>query len=141
MYCVILPTVWAGMGPGCLIYLAALKTIPEEIYEAADIDGAGFLGKVWHITVPSIKVLILINFIGAVVNAFRVSGYILAMTGGGPEGATEVLALKIFFDAFVYLRFGVATATAWILGAMLIGFTVFQLRRLSRVEFRTAGGK
>ncbi|KPJ57727.1 MAG: hypothetical protein AMS16_00920 [Planctomycetes bacterium DG_58] len=139
MFCVILPTVWAGMGPGCLIYLAALKTIPEEIYEAADIDGAGFLGKLRHITIPSIKVLILINFIGAVVNAFRVSGYILAMTGGGPEGATEVLALKIFFDAFVFLRFGVATATAWILGAMLIGFTVFQLRRLSRVEFRTAG--
>ena len=50
-----------------------------------------------------------------------------------------MLALKVFFDAFVYLRFGMATATAWILGAMLIGFTVFQLRRLSRVEFRTAG--
>ncbi len=138
MFCVILPTVWAGMGPGCLIYLAALKTIPEEIYEAADLDGAGFLGKVRHIALPSIKVLILINFIGAVVNAFRVSGYILAMTGGGPAGATEVLALKVFFDAFVYLGFGLATATAWILGAMLIGFTVFQLRRLSRVEFRTA---
>ena len=141
MFCVVLPTIWAGVGPGCLIYLAALKTIPEEIYEAADLDGAGFLGKAWHITIPSIKVLILINFIGAVVNAFRVSGYILAMTGGGPAGATKVMALKVFFEAFVYLRFGVATATAWVLGAMLIGFTVFQLRRLSRVEFRTAAGK
>ncbi len=138
MFCIILPTVWAGMGPGCLIYLAALKTIPEDLYEAADLDGAGFLGKARHITIPTIKVLILINFIGAVVNAFRVAGYILAMTGGGPAGATQVLALKVFFDAFVYLRFGMATATAWMLGAMLIGFTVFQLRRLSRVEFRTA---
>ena len=139
MFCIILPTVWAGMGPGCLIYLAALKTIPEDLYEAADLDGAGFLGKAWHIAIPSIKVLIVINFIGAVVNAFRVSGYILAMTGGGPGRATQVLALKVFFDAFVYLRFGIATATAWILGSMLIAFTIFQLRRLSRVEFRTAG--
>jgi len=139
MFCVVLPTAWAGMGPGCLIYLAALKTIPEDLYEAADLDGAGFFSKAWHITVPMIKVLIIINFIGAVVNAFRVSGYILAMTGGGPAGATEVLALKIFFDAFVHLRFGMATATAWLMGAMLIGFTVFQMRRLSRVEFRTAG--
>jgi multiple sugar transport system permease protein len=139
MPCVILPTVWAGIGPGCLIYLAALKTIPEDLYEAADLDGAGFLGKTWHITIPSIRVLIAINFIGAVIGAFRVAEYILAMTGGGPAKATQVLALKIFYDAFVYLRFGFATATAWVLGGMLIGFTVFQLKRLSRVEFRTAG--
>ena len=139
MFCIILPTIWAGVGPGCLIYLAALKTIPDDLYEAADLDGAGFFGKAWHVAIPTIKVLIVINFIGAVVNAFRVAAYILAMTGGGPAGATEVLALKVFYDAFVYLRFGIATATAWILGAMLIGFTVFQLRRLSRVEFRTAG--
>jgi len=139
MFCVVLPTVWAGMGPGCLIYLAALKTIPEDLYEAADIDGAGFFSKIWHITIPTIKVLIIIQFIGAVVGAFRTAGYILAMTGGGPNRATEVMALKIFYDAFVFLRFGTATAMAWILGFFLIGFTVFQLKRLSKVEFRTAG--
>ena len=48
------------------------------------------------------------------------------------------MALKIFYDAFVYLKFGLATANAWILGSMLIGFTVFQLKRLANVEFRTA---
>jgi len=139
MFCVVLPTVWAGMGPGCLIYLAALKTIPDDLYEAADIDGAGFFSKIWHITIPTIRVLIVIQFIGAVVGAFRTAGYILAMTGGGPNRATEVMALKIFYDAFVFLRFGMATAMAWILGFLLIGFTVFQMKRLSRVEFRTAG--
>ncbi len=138
MLCVVLPSVWAGVGPGCLIYLAALKTIPEDLYESADIDGAGFFAKLWHVTLPSIKVLIIINFIGAVVTAFRVSGYILVMTGGGPGDATKVLALKVFYDAFVYLRFGIATSTAWILGSLLLGFTVFQLKRLSRVEFRAA---
>jgi ABC-type sugar transport system permease subunit/ABC-type glycerol-3-phosphate transport system substrate-binding protein len=138
MPCVVLPTAWAGMGPGCLIYLAALKTVPEELYEAADMDGANFFEKLWNVTLPTIKILIIINFIGAVVNAFRVAGYILAMTGGGPANATKVMALKIFYDAFVYLQFGLATANAWILGAMLIGFTVFQLKRLANVEFRTA---
>jgi multiple sugar transport system permease protein len=139
MACIVLPTVWAGMGPGCLIYLAALKTIPDDLYEAADLDGAGFFNKIWHITIPSIQVLIVINFIGAVVGSFRVAEYILAMTGGGPGGATQVLALKVFYDSFVFLRFGFATATAWIFGAMLVGFTVYQLKRLSSVEFKAGG--
>ncbi len=140
----LLPTIWAGMGPGCLIYLAALKTIPEDLYEAADIDGAGIWGKTFHIAIPSIRSLILINFIGAMIGTMKTGGgFILAMTGGGPYtpyGRTEVVGLHIFWQAFAYLRFGAATAMAWVLGAMLIGFTVFQLQRLSRMEFRTAAG-
>ena len=141
----LLPTVWAGMGPGCLIYLAALKTIPEEIYEAADIDGAGIRHKVTHVAIPTIKILVMINFVGAMIGAIRGSGgFILAMTGGGPYtglgGATEVVGLKLFFVTFGYLQFGVGAAMAWVIGAILIGFTVMQLKRLSNVEFRTAGG-
>jgi multiple sugar transport system permease protein len=143
LFFVLLPTVWAGMGPGCLIYLAALKTIPEEMYEAADVDGAGICAKLVQVTLPSIKALVLINFIGAMIGAMRSGGdFVLAMTGGGPytpRGQTEVIGLQIFYQAFFYLRFGLATAMAWILGAMLIGFTVMQLQRLSRMEFRAAG--
>lgn len=141
----LLPTIWAGMGPGCLIYLAALKTIPEEIYEAADIDGAGIRKKVFHVAIPSIKALIMINFIGAMVGAVRSGGeFMLAMTGGGPytpHGQTELVGLHIFWESFGYLRFGSATAMAWVVGSMLIGFTVVQLQRLSKLEFRTVGGK
>jgi len=140
----LLPTIWAGMGPGCLIYLAALKTVPEDLYEAADIDGAGIWAKARHIAVPGIKALILINFIGAIIGVMKTGGgFILAMTGGGPYtpyGRTEVVGLHIFWQAFGFLRFGPATAMAWILGAMLIGFTVVQLQKLSRMEFRTAKG-
>lgn len=139
----LLPTVWAGMGPGCLIYLAALKTVPDDIYEAADIEGAGVWAKVRHIAIPSIGTLIGINFIGAMIGAMKSgSEYILAMTGGGPYtpyGTTEVVGLHIFWEAFGYLRFGTATAMAWVLGSMLIGFTVVRLQRLSRMEFRTVG--
>lgn len=139
----LLPTIWAGMGPGCLIYLAALKTVPEDLYEAADLEGAGLFAKIRHITLPSIRALVLINFVGAMIGAMKSgSQYVLAMTGGGPYapyGATEVVGLHIFWEAFGYLRFGSATAMAWILGSLLIGFTVFQLRRLSRMEFRGSG--
>ena len=76
--------------------------------------------------------------IGAVRGA---SQYVLAMTGGGPYsergGATEVIGLKIFYTTFGQLQFGIGAAMAWVLGSMLIGFTVIQLQRLSRLEFRT----
>ena len=140
----ILPSIWAGMGPGCLIYLAALKGIPEDLYEAADIDGAGSFQKAWHISIPSIKALIVINFIGASIGCMHSgSNFILAMTGGGPYspyGETEVIGLHIFWEAFGFLRFGMATAMAWVLAVILIGFTVHQLQKLSRMEFKAAGG-
>lgn len=133
-----IPGIWAGAGPGCLIYLAALKTIPEEQFEAAEIDGAGFWHKTGKIVFPSLRALIFINFVGAVSAAFHGATNILIMTGGGPEGMTEVASLKIFYEAFTRLRFGPATAMAWVLGSMLVGFTVVQLRRISQMEFKTA---
>ncbi len=134
----VLPGFWASVGPGCLIYLAALKTIPLEQFEAAEIDGATFLQKTRLIVFPGLKGLILINFIGAVAGAFHGATNILIMTGGGPDRATEVSALLLFFEAFTRLRLGHATAMAWIIGSMLIGVTVLQLQRLSRMEFKTA---
>ena len=142
MVAVLLPTIWAGLGPGCLIYLAALKMVPEECYEAADIDGAGVVLKVRNITLPFIKMLIMINAIGAIIGAFMTSETIFAMTAGGPytpHGATEVVGLQLFYTAFVYLKFGVANAMAWVLGFILLGLTLIQIRNLSRVEFK--GGR
>jgi len=138
MLCVILPGVWAGAGPGSIIYLAALRTVPEEIYEAADIDGAGPIQKIWRITLPYLKPLIIINFVGAFIGTFHATQNIFVMTMGGPEYATHTLSLEIWFNAFLYLKFGYATAMAWIMGSMLIGFTLYQLRIFQRVQF-TAG--
>jgi len=136
----VIPMVWAGMGPGCLIYLAALKGIPDDYYEAADIDGASFIDKILFVVFPMLKALILINFVGAFIGSwYAATGNILLMTGGG--GNTEVAGLHIWYKAFTYLKFGPATAMAWMLGFMLIGFTVHQLQILSRVEFRAATKK
>lgn len=136
LWCVV-PTIWAGAGPGCLIYLAALKGLPDEQYEAADIDGAGVWQKFWNVTVPNLKALIIINFVGAVIVGFKESSNIFVMTGGGPENATMTVGLEIWYNAFLYLNFGRATAMAWIMGFLLIGFTVHQLRILNRLEFRS----
>ena len=136
MICCIIPTVWAGAGPGCLIYLAALKTVPDDLYEAAAIDGCGFWAKLRHVTIPSIKGLIIIQFIGAFIGAAQSTGYILVMTFGGPNDSTKVAGLYIFEKAYLYLKFGSAVAAAWILGVGLLGFTVLQMKRLSRMEFK-----
>jgi ABC-type sugar transport system permease subunit len=138
MTAVIIPIIWAGMGPGCLIYLAALKGIPEDIYEAADLDGAGILSKVRNITFPYLKALIIINFVGAFIYAARAFDTIFVTTGGGPVFSTHTAGLEIWYTAFMYLKFGYAVAMAWIVGALLVGFTLFQLRILSRVQFKTA---
>jgi ABC-type sugar transport system permease subunit/ABC-type glycerol-3-phosphate transport system substrate-binding protein len=139
MVCIIVPGIWAHAGPGCLIYLAALKTIPDEMYEAADLDGAGIWCKFRHVMLPNMKALILINFLGAFVGAFQASENIFVMTGGGPINRTMTTGLYIWYNSFLYLNFGFATALAWVLGAMILGFTVIQLQVLSKVQFQRAG--
>jgi ABC-type sugar transport system permease subunit/ABC-type glycerol-3-phosphate transport system substrate-binding protein len=137
MFSCVLPMVWAGVGPGCLIYLAALKGIADDYYEAADIDGATFIDKILFIILPLLKPLIVINFVGLFIASwYGGEGNILVMTGGASN--TEVAGLHIWFKAFTFLRFGPATAMAWMLGFLLIGFTVQQLTMLARVEFRRA---
>ena len=138
LFWVILPGIWAGMGPGSIIYLAAMQQIPEEYYEAADVDGASFLMKFRAITLPFLKPLLIINFVGACVGAFKSFEPIWIMTGGGPAGATNVLGLEIWRNAFMYLHYGYATAMGWLLASLLIGFTIFQLSYLSKVQFRLA---
>jgi multiple sugar transport system permease protein len=133
----VLPTVWASVGPGCLIYLAALKSIPEELFEAGSIDGCGFGGKVRHVAVPYIRPLVIMNFIGVFIATFQSAGYILVLTGG--EAMTNVVSLEIFYEAYARLRFGAAVAMSWILAFSLIGFTLFQIKYLARLEFRSAG--
>lgn len=138
MLACVLPMLWAGIGPGCLIYLAALKGVPDDLYEAAEMDGATFADKILFVVVPVLRPLLTINFIGVFVGAWlHAGGHILAMTGGA--AGTEVAELHIFYKAFVFLQFGPATAMAWVLGSLLLGFTIQQLRMISRLEFRTAG--
>jgi len=133
----VIPVIWSSAGPGCLIYLAALKGVPDENYEAAEIDGANFFQKIIHVTLPSLKSLIIINFVGAFISASQSGGMILVMTFGSAK--TEVAELHIFKEAYTNLRFGSAIAMAWVLGVMTVLFTIYNLKRLSKMEFKTTG--
>nr|CAA9281143.1 hypothetical protein AVDCRST_MAG63-3595 [uncultured Armatimonadetes bacterium] len=135
MFAVVLPLVWAGAGPGSIIYLAALQSIPDEMYEAADLDGAGFWTKIFRVTIPTLTPLIIINLVGATVGAFKIMEPVLVQTGGGPDYATYTVGLEIWYNAFMYLKFGYATAAAWLMGSLLIGLTIYQLRVLQNVRF------
>jgi multiple sugar transport system permease protein len=139
MLCCVIPTIWAGMGPGCLIYLAALKGIPPDLYEAAAIDGCSFFQKIRYVTLPSIKVLIVIQFIGHFISAAQNAGMILIMTYGGAN--TEVAELHIFKNAYINLSFGTSICMAWMLGVLILFFTLHQLKMLSKVEFKSNATK
>jgi multiple sugar transport system permease protein len=138
MICCIIPSVWAGMGMGSLLYLAALRSIPPDLYEAAEIDGAGFRQKLFKITLPTLLPLIIISFVGAFIGTFQSMGNIFLLTFGGPGDATMVVGLKIWIEAYNNLRFSMATSMAWVLGSLLIGFTYLQIQMLGKVEYRKA---
>lgn len=138
MACVIIPGVWGAAGVASLIYLAALKSVPDELYEAACIDGAGIFSRIRRITLPTIWPLVLINFIGAFIGTFQSMGNIFILTFGGPGKETMVMAMAIWQEAYMSLRFSIATSYAWILGSLLISFTYLQMRVLSKVDFRRA---
>lgn len=138
MVCCVLPGVWAGMGMSSLIYIAALQALPRDYYEAAAIDGAGFMMRLRHVMLPQLMPLMVINFVGAFIASFQNIGSIFLLTFGGPGDTTNVLSLAIWKEAYNNLRFGTATTMAWFLGTGLICFTYLQFRILRKVEFRRA---
>lgn len=137
LFCCVLPMLWVSIGPGALIYLAALKGVSNEVCEASELDGATFLDKLLFIVVPALRPLLIINLVGAVIASWQSEANILAMTGGAAN--TEIAGLHIFYQALTFLKFGPAITMAWMVAVLLIGFTVYQLRVLLRAEFRTPG--
>ena len=135
---VVLPGIWAGAGPGSILYLAALKNIPLERYEAACLDGASWVTMLKKITLPGLKPLMLINLLGVVIAGFKAMDNVFILTGGGPLNSTQTIGLEVWKNAFMYLKFGYATAAAWVMGSILVGFTILQIRHLARLRFSTA---
>lgn len=138
MFAVVLPGVWAGAGAGSILYLAALKNISLERYEAADLDGANWWQKIVRITLPGLRPLILINLLGVFIAGFKAMENIFVLTQGGPLNATRTIGLEVWQNAFMFLKFGYATAAAWVMGSILIGFTLIQIRSLLNMRFSTA---
>jgi multiple sugar transport system permease protein len=128
MISLVLVITWANMGSATLIYLAALQTIPGELYEAADLDGAGVLKKIWHVTIPQTKFVILMLLLLQVVATMQIFTEPFVMTGGGPEESTVTVLLLLYRYAFYYNDFGTASALSLILFAVLGVFSFLYLR-------------
>ena len=118
------------IGQMTIIYLAKIQDVPQELYEAAELDGAGFFGKLRHVTLPQISPIILFNVIMSVILAFQVftEPYVITRGEGGPARATHFLSLYIYNLAFKDLRMGYACAISFVLFLLILGLTVLALR-------------
>jgi multiple sugar transport system permease protein len=93
---IIIANVWRGTAFSMILQYAGLQTIPDELYEAAEVDGANVLQSFWHITIPQLRPILMINIILITIQTLNSFDMILALTGGGPGQATEVLALHTY---------------------------------------------
>ncbi|MCC6485563.1 MAG: sugar ABC transporter permease [Armatimonadetes bacterium] len=131
MPALILMSLW-GAGGAMLIFLAGLQNIPEELYEASTLDGAGSLQQFRHVTIPLLSPVIFFNFVMAVIASFQVFTAAFIMTNGGPSHATLLYVLYLFQNAFVYFRLGYASAMAWLLFVIILFLTLLNFRLSKR---------
>ena len=132
MPAIVLVSVWKDMGFFGLILLSGIVGINRTYYEAADIDGAGGWVKFLKITLPLLTPSIFYVVIVAMINSFQLFPQIMIMTGGGPNGATQVMVERIYQYGFRYFRMGYASAFSWILFAIIMVFTIIQMKGQER---------
>jgi multiple sugar transport system permease protein len=129
---IILASAWKDLGFSMLILLAGLQNIPEHLYEAARIDGAGRWQRLRYITLPLLTPFIFFAMVLAMIGAFQDFDQFWIMTEGGPAGATTVVMEQVVKNAFKYGLMGEASAMSWVLFAIILSFTVVQLRAQKR---------
>jgi multiple sugar transport system permease protein len=130
----VLVSTWANMGSTTLIYLAALQTIPGELYEAAELDGAGMFKRLRHVTFPQTKFVLLVLLLLQIVATMQVFTEPYVMTGGGPNDATVTVLLLLYRYAFVYNDFGSASAMSLLLFVALGVFSAAYVRLTKRAD-------
>lgn len=118
--------IWISIGFNMIIYLAGLQSIPRDLYEAADIDGANAWVKFRHITLPMISPTSFFLFITGIISTFKVFDLIAVLTKGGPMNSTSMIVWNLYDTAFVNLKIGYASAMAVVLFIVVFGITVFQ---------------
>ncbi|MBM4431465.1 MAG: sugar ABC transporter permease [Chloroflexi bacterium] len=128
-----------GVGPEMIIFLAALQNTPQEMLEAAKIDGAGAWARFVHITIPMVSPVILLNLTMGIIGSFQVFSMAKIMTNGGPQNATLFMVLYLYDTAWTLFRMGYACVLAWLLFAIIMVVTIIQLRITNRwIYYETA---
>src|SRR5262249_40523993 len=124
MFSLVVEATWAAAGGTVIIYLAALTSVPPELYEAAEIDGASVWGKIWHVTIPQLRGVLLVTFILQIVGTVQVFLEPFLFTGGGPAHSTTTILVLIYDYAFANSLggdYGKATALSIMLAVVLAG--------------------
>jgi raffinose/stachyose/melibiose transport system permease protein len=123
---VLIVMVWQNTGFVMVIYLAGLATVPIELEEAASLDGAGVLRRFRSVVLPMIQPSVAIATTLMLIQGLRIFDQVLALTGGGPSGATQTLATEIYQQTFTFSNFGFGAALALTLSVLILIFTVIQ---------------
>lgn len=128
MPALILMSVWKGFGYNMVLFLAGLQNVPEQLYDAAKVDGAGPWRRFRDVTLPMLSPTTFFVVVISIIGSFQVFDQALVMTAGGPGKATTTLVLYIYQQGFQSFHMGYAAAIAWALFAIVFVFTLFQFR-------------
>jgi multiple sugar transport system permease protein len=131
MPAIVITSLWWGVGFPMLVFLAGLQDIPQELYEAAKLDGAGTWALFRHITIPGLQRAFLFIFVMTTLGSFQVFGQVYVMTGGGPGGYTRTLVMHIYETSFKYWQLGYGSAMAYVLFFLMFGLSLIQLRLMT----------
>jgi multiple sugar transport system permease protein len=139
MIAVVVVSIWRGFSFILVMLLAGLQAIPEELYEAAAVDGARSWHQFYYITLPSLKQIIAITLILTTISNFKTFDLIWVLTGGGPGYATEVLSSLIYRTSFTHLDFGYAASIAVLMALVMIVPIVLYVRMINRKDPKEVG--
>lgn len=134
MGAVIFTSLWRWIGFNMMILLAGMNAIPDSLYEAAEMDGAGKARQFFSVTLPLIMPSISFTLITNIISSFQVYDQVYVMTKGGPMFRTEVLVYYIYYQGFTVYDMGYASAIAFLLFCMILLFTLFQLKSFRNAE-------
>jgi multiple sugar transport system permease protein len=124
---IILASAWKDLGYVMIILLAGLQAIPQDLYEAARVDGAGWWARLRHITLPMLSPTTFFVIIILLINGFQVFDQVYAMTGGGPAGASTVAVQQVYDLTFRYSQAGMGSALSWLLFLLVLAVTIVQM--------------
>jgi multiple sugar transport system permease protein len=132
LYCIVAMTMWGWLGFDVIIYLAALQGVPEELMEAASIDGAGKWSSFRNVVLPFLRPATLFLVVWSTISALQLFDEIYVTTRGGPLGSTTVVVFYLYQQAFQFFNGGYGAAIAYVLFLAILAITIVQLKVGSR---------
>jgi multiple sugar transport system permease protein len=134
MAAVVFTNIWRGIPFFAIMLLAGLQAVPDELYDAAHVDGANAFQRFWHVTLPLLRPIIVVATATRIIWTFNYADLIFVMTGGGPANATQITSTYTLVQAYSVLDFGYAGALSVVLLLVMLAFTAAYLHITRGVE-------